>query len=298
MVVKRIVDTRFWEDSTVLDNYSVEDKYFLLYLMTNPRSSQVGIYSLPKRVISFDTGYTIEVINVLLDRFCNFYKNIMYSVETQEISLLNSLKYSIVKGGKPVSDLLIKELSRVQDANLLYATYENMFEFWTVSDRVFDKTVKQCFENEISKRHQIKPIDQNVFNQFSSKVDTVRDEAKDYLSFSFFLTNFGEMSDEMKQAYQKWIDHFGDEIVVSALQRSISSNNPYKYSLKILENWSIKKVKSIADIEKLDLKYSQKASMSRSYTLSESENIAKRCTEELLRKVSEDRLIREENRST
>ncbi|MGO4929532.1 DnaD domain protein [Fundicoccus sp. Sow4_D5] len=296
MVVKRIVDTRFWEDSTVLDNYSVEDKYFLLYLMTNPRSSQVGIYSLPKRVISFDTGYTIEVINVLLDRFCNFYKNIMYSVETQEISLLNSLKYSIVKGGKPVSDLLIKELSRVQDANLLYATYENMFEFWTVSDRPFDKTVKQCFENELVKRQQVKPIDQQIFKTDFSLVDPVREEVMDYLTFSYFQANFGEMNDEMKNAYKKWIDYFGDDIVVSALQRSISSNNPYKYSLKILENWSVKKVKSITDIEKLDLKYSQKSSMSRSYTASESEALAKTCTEELMRQVTADRNRREQKR--
>lgn len=288
MVVKRIVDTRFWEDSTVLDNYSVEDKYFLLYLMTNPRSSQVGIYSLPKRVISFDTGYTIEVINVLLDRFCNFYQNIMYSSETQEISLLNSLKYSIVKGGKPVSDLLIKELSRVQDVNLLYATYDNMLEFWMISDRPFDKTVKQCFEVEISKRHQVINTDQSGYQHDLPSMDSPKLE-KDYLTFSFFRANFGLLSDEMKAAYKKWIEHFGDDIVVSALQRSISSNNPYKYSLKILENWSFKRVKSFEDIEQLDLKYSQKASMSKSYSVSESEAISKKCTEELMRLVSDDR---------
>lgn len=295
MVVKRIVDTRFWEDSTVLDNYSVEDKYFLLYLMTNPRSSQVGIYSLPKRVISFDTGYTIEVINVLLDRFCNFYKNIMYSVETQEISLLNSLKYSIVKGGKPVSDLLVKELSRVQDKNLLYATYENMFEFWSVSARPFDQTVKECFENELVKRQHAKELDQQIYKHTISQQEPVKEEATDYLSFSFFKANFGEMNDEMKTAYKKWIDHFGDEIVVSALQRSIASNNPYRYSLKILENWRIKHVKSFQDIETHDLKYSQKTSMSRSYTASESEALTKKCTEELQKQLDADRLKRDKN---
>ncbi|BAX71292.1 hypothetical protein [Leuconostoc suionicum] len=46
MAIKRIVDTRFWNDNKVIDTFSVEDKYFLLYLMTNPESTQLGIYKL------------------------------------------------------------------------------------------------------------------------------------------------------------------------------------------------------------------------------------------------------------
>ena len=53
----------------MIDKYSVEDKYFLLYLMTNPHTTQVGIYKLPKRLISFETGYTVESVSVILERF-------------------------------------------------------------------------------------------------------------------------------------------------------------------------------------------------------------------------------------
>jgi hypothetical protein len=152
MGIKRIVDTSFWTDTTVLDEYSIDDKYFQLYLMTNPKSAQLGIYSLPKKIISFETGFTKEVVEVLLQRFENDYKNIKYNHVTQEIAVLNYLKYSIVKGGKPVSDLLTKELGKVEDENLIVEVYNQLTEWWNISERNFDNTVKELFEEELIKR--------------------------------------------------------------------------------------------------------------------------------------------------
>ena len=56
MSLKRVVDTRFWNQVDVMERYSSQDKLFALYLMTCPRSTQLGIYSLPKRVIAFDSA--------------------------------------------------------------------------------------------------------------------------------------------------------------------------------------------------------------------------------------------------
>ena len=75
MGIKRIVDTKFfWTDEKILDNYSAEDRYFLLYLMTNPHTSQVGIYKLPKKIMGFEIGYSKECIETLLTRFSDQYK--------------------------------------------------------------------------------------------------------------------------------------------------------------------------------------------------------------------------------
>lgn len=151
-MVKRVVDTDFWTDMEVIDHYSPEDKYFYLYLITNGKSSQVGIYSLPIKVIRFETGYSTETIQVLLERFSEKYKQIIYSKETQEVTILNSLKFSILKGGRPVKDLLEKELALVKDATLIQATYENMLQFWKLSKRPFDQTIKAAFETELKNR--------------------------------------------------------------------------------------------------------------------------------------------------
>src|SRR5699024_5576817 len=130
---KRVIPISFWTEPYAVENYSVEDKYFSLYLMTNPATTQVGIYRLSKKVMSFETGYTTDVINVLLDRFENKYNLIIYSSETQEITLLKSLTYSIMKGGDPVAQLLKSELSMVLNPDLILQTYMSLQSFFETS---------------------------------------------------------------------------------------------------------------------------------------------------------------------
>ena len=113
MATKRIVSTSFWTDRKV-DTFSPEDKYFMLYLLTNPRTTQLGIYEFSIKHAAFELGYSTETVVALLDRFQNRYKIIMYSDEYGEIAIKNYLKHSIVKGGKPVLDCLKKELGNVK----------------------------------------------------------------------------------------------------------------------------------------------------------------------------------------
>lgn len=151
-MTKRVVDTNFWTDRQVMNHYSVADKFFTLYLLTNGKSTQVGIYSLPKKVMSSETGLTNDVIQVLLNRLTNTYGKILYSEKTQEITILNRLEFSIFTGDKPERDLLERELSKVKDGELIKATYEAMFDFWQTSKRAFDQTIQELFEEELKTR--------------------------------------------------------------------------------------------------------------------------------------------------
>jgi len=208
--IKRIVDTAFWEDSKVIDKYSVEDKYFLLYLMTNPHTTQVGIYKLPRRLISFETGYTVESVTVILERFESKYNNIVYDYETQEIAVLNSLKYSIVKGGKPVADLLTKELSKIKNDKLILKVYENLMIFWERSTRDFDKTVKKLFETELEKRNV--PIifndnDNDNEESYHESYDESYDESsKNNIPYSKIIEYLNEKTNKRYKVTQKWKD--------------------------------------------------------------------------------------------
>ena len=47
--------------------------------------------------MGFETGYSSDVIDVLIDRFEKQYKEIVYSPQTQDVSSLNSLTYSIME---------------------------------------------------------------------------------------------------------------------------------------------------------------------------------------------------------
>ena len=129
MGIKRIVDVQFWNDDKVLEYFSPEDKLFMLYLMTNPHTTQLGVYPINKKHMSFELGYTIDVINVLLDRFENKYEMIKYSNETKEIAIKNYLRHSIIKGGAPVRDCLIKEIKNVKDKGLLRYVFCNLKQY-------------------------------------------------------------------------------------------------------------------------------------------------------------------------
>ena len=146
MGIKRIVDTDFWTDDKVMGMFTPEDKLFMLYLMTNPHTTQLGIYKVLPKQIAFELGYSQETVLCLIDRFETKYKMIQYSIETSEIAVKNYLCYSIVKGGQPVLDLLHKEAKKVKNKDLLSCVIEN------VVGRTDNKTVL-TFINDIKKEN-------------------------------------------------------------------------------------------------------------------------------------------------
>ena len=125
MGIKRIVDTSFWTDGKV-DDFSPEDKYFMLYLLTNPFSTQLGIYEISIKQVAFQMGYSMDAVKVLIDRFENKYGMILFSPETNEIAIKNFLRHSIIKGGAPVRDCLIKEMKAVKNKDLIALVFSHI----------------------------------------------------------------------------------------------------------------------------------------------------------------------------
>lgn len=114
----RVIQQSLWTDEKIIDNYSCEDKYFWLYLLTNPQSNQLGIYKLPIKLAAFQLGYSREQVIVLLDRFEKTMDQIRYNKLTQEIAIGNFLYHSVIRGGKPVIDTIEKDISKVTDVSL------------------------------------------------------------------------------------------------------------------------------------------------------------------------------------
>lgn len=125
MGIKRIVDTSFWTDGKV-DEFSPEDKYFMLYLLTNPFSKQLGIYEISIKQAAFQMGYSVDAFKVLLERFETKYGMILFSKETSEIAILNFLRHSVMKGGKPVEDCIKKEMTLVKNKKLIDVVFSRL----------------------------------------------------------------------------------------------------------------------------------------------------------------------------
>ena len=138
MGIKRVVDVDFWSDEKVMDMFTPEDKLFFLYLLTNPHTTQLGIYAINPKYITIEMGYSLESVGVLLDRFENQYGIIKYSKTTQEIAVKNFLKHSIVKGGAPVRDCLIRELKAVKNKELIKFVFAHIKQYERINKTVRD----------------------------------------------------------------------------------------------------------------------------------------------------------------
>ncbi|MCI9061388.1 MULTISPECIES: hypothetical protein [Romboutsia] len=119
MAIYRHVHVEFWKDPKVLEELTPEDKLFFIYLLTNPNTTQIGVYKITKKQIAFELGFSIESVNVLMDRFINNYGFIKYNNDTREICLKNWGKYNLNKLGKPMLDCVKSELKNVDDKSLL-----------------------------------------------------------------------------------------------------------------------------------------------------------------------------------
>ena len=118
MGIKRVVDTSFWTDGKV-DEFTPEDKYFMLYLLTNPYTRQLGIYEISIKQVAFHLGYSVEAVKALIERFEKKYGIIAFSPETNEIAIINFLRHSVVKGGKPVEDCIKLDMTKVKNKSLI-----------------------------------------------------------------------------------------------------------------------------------------------------------------------------------
>lgn len=96
----RNISTAFWTDSKVDDDFTPEDKYFYLYLLTNPHTSICGCYEISMKQMERETGYNDDTVKRLINRMQEMHHVIRYSTETKEILLLNWWRYNWPKSKK------------------------------------------------------------------------------------------------------------------------------------------------------------------------------------------------------
>lgn len=112
MAVYRQIHVSFWQDAFVLE-LTPEEKYFYLYLMTNSKTTQCGVYEIPLKVMELETGYNRETVEKLLNRFID-YKKVEYNNFTHEICIKNWLKYNNSKSPS-ITACIAKEMALIKD---------------------------------------------------------------------------------------------------------------------------------------------------------------------------------------
>ena len=131
MAIYRNVSLSFWEDNKVVDNFTYKDKYFLLYLLTNPHTNLIGCYEVSIRQMSNELELDKSEVEELLTRMEQVHKVILYAEETKEILIKNWHKYNWTKSEK----LLKKVESLIQyiKSEKLRKELEKILERYRVS---------------------------------------------------------------------------------------------------------------------------------------------------------------------
>jgi predicted DNA-binding transcriptional regulator len=65
---QRIVNTKFWDDSYIV-NLNPKEKLIFLYLFTNPVANISGVYELPLERVAFDTGISRQKVEESIKKF-------------------------------------------------------------------------------------------------------------------------------------------------------------------------------------------------------------------------------------
>ncbi|MEH7415781.1 DnaD domain protein [Neobacillus drentensis] len=171
MAKYRMVRTDFWKNPIVLEELTPEDKYFYLYLLTNPSTTQIGIYKITKKQMAFDLGYSIESVNSLMERFIKHHKVICYNPETREVAIKNWGKYNLHKAGKPMMDCIYSELKEVEDLSLIPYVAEaiqkgdirSLYESFYVHEEM-------SFGNEVSGQDEHDPYPDTEFDEHDDTI--------------------------------------------------------------------------------------------------------------------------------
>jgi len=155
MAIYRQIQTSFWQDDFVLQ-LTPEEKYFYLYLLTNSKTKQCGIYQLPMQVIIMETGYNQETAEKLLRRFVDYGK-VIYNPRTREIGIINWPKYNPMESPK-IRACVEKELKDVKDKTIIMTIYPDRYPIQGVSQEEKEKEEeKEKAEAEEEKKNPDKP---------------------------------------------------------------------------------------------------------------------------------------------
>ena len=242
MSTHRYLNVSFWQDAFVLD-LTPEEKYFYIYLMTNSKTSQIGIYELPSRVIELETGYNRETVEKLLTRFIEYGK-IEYNQPTKEIYIRNWAKFNWNNSEKVITRVKADlENVKHQPFAIKYVDYVNSLE---KNNKViqYPYSIDSLWKKEKEKKEKEKEIKEKENERKVTRPS----------SFDIFEQGgYGYLDPITMQKLFAWIDDYGDEgdsIVSKALDIGIEAGvKNYSYVNGTLKNWYNKGFRTIAEID-------------------------------------------------
>lgn len=170
MAIFRKIHVTFWEDSFI-SSLTPEKKFFYLYLLTNSRTRQCGIYEIHLSKICAETGYNLETVNKLIKYLVKTGK-IAWSVKTNEIAIKNWKRYNESESPQVLA-CIEKELKLVKNKDLIQYVYSMV----TTSQEEQEEEQEQEEEKQ-PEQAQLWPSFEDFWELYAKKIDRPKCEKK------------------------------------------------------------------------------------------------------------------------
>lgn len=231
MAVYRQVHVSFWQDPELVE-WDIKEKYFYLYLLTNPHTTQCGIYEISLKLMSVELGYPIDTVSILLQRFIDRHK-ILYSMDTNEIFLLNWLKYNSLKSPKVMS-CVNKELKNVKNKPFLKIFRDLCIRYGYSIDRL---CIDYGEEKEKEKEEEKEEEKEILLPEGSNSSSSYSDEEFREIA-NIYQQTIGVINELTSDWLQAILDEYGFEWCKEAMMEADrQGKRSKKYVEGILQNW-------------------------------------------------------------
>lgn len=234
MASYRSVYTTFWTDTKVSDDFTPEDKYFMLYCLTNNYTNLCGCYEISIKQMAIDTGYNEETIKKLLKRFNSIHKIIFYNEGNKELLIKNWYKYNWTKSNK-LDKPLLNEIQKIKT-----------IEF------------KKIVADEYNKRDTVSipytyPMDTSVL--YCTGAESVTESVSDIENeqnaeiIKCYEENIGLITPATAEILFSYNDIDYKMIIEAIKIASVNNKRNCRYIQGILNSWIGKGYKVLADIQ-------------------------------------------------
>lgn len=263
MAIYRQIQIDFWQDGFVAD-LSAEDRYFFIYLLTNSKTTQCGVYEIGIKLAAFELGWDREQVNKLLKRFVEYGK-ILYDETTSEVMIVNWLKYNKATSPK-VAKVIDREIKSIKNAHFrdtlieLCELYGYPIDTVSIPNRNNNKNNNQNNNNNKHNNQNEKPTEEAAASSVSpysnisnEKIEDPKDETKIY-SFgdvaTFYKENVRDLNHHVGQRLGYMVDEYGAELTYYAIQVAVEKGEASKinYIEGILRIWKEKNYRTIGDV--------------------------------------------------
>lgn len=205
MAIYRQLHCEFWSDRDIL-TYPLEKKAFYIYLLTNNRSKQIGIYEFSLPYAQLELGKSQEIILKWLKEL-HIEKKIIFNSDTCEVAILNWRKYNDSKSPK-VRSCIEKEIKQVKDKKLVKILYGNEF------DEVLNSIDTVSIEYEYS----INTVE--ILDRKERKKNKEEKEKEEEKEFEILWIEYPRKEGKVKalQFYKKYNKEYSKEQFLTAIE--------------------------------------------------------------------------------